>query len=146
MTHPLDEALAEARRALALDAKLVAAVAAIGAKPTAQERAERDVFFEKWTRIEKALVASMARDAAMETMASGLRSLRSRATPGPWRRAHHGTFEIEAQPNQVVADFGIVGRAEADRELVLAMENALHDVLTETKEPDRATMAGGTER
>jgi hypothetical protein len=35
-------------------------------------------------------------------------------TPGPWRRAWHGTYEVEAPPNQLVADCGSIGRAKED--------------------------------
>lgn len=127
MAHPLDEAIAEARRALALDATMVAKAKALEMPIPKRLVLERDRFFEKWTRIEKALVEARERDLSMATAAIKLLSLREKATPGPWRRAHHGTFEVEGVPNQVVADCGSVGRAEADRDFIVAMENALHE-------------------
>ena len=36
------------------------------------------------------------------------------ATDGPWCRAHHGTWEVEAAPNQLIADFGTVDKAAED--------------------------------
>lgn len=35
-------------------------------------------------------------------------------TEGTWRRAHHGTWEVEAVPNQMVADFGTIDKAAED--------------------------------
>jgi hypothetical protein len=52
---------------------------------------------------------------------SDLDAIRARlaaATPGPWHWAHHGTWEVEAPPNQLVADCGTVGRAKADAALI----------------------------
>jgi hypothetical protein len=40
------------------------------------------------------------------------------ATPGPWRVAHHGAWEVEAPPNQLVADCGTVDHAKADANLI----------------------------
>ena len=62
MTHPLDEAIAEAQRALDLDAKMVERIAQLGGKPTAKEIEERNAFFAKWTRIKAALLGARARD------------------------------------------------------------------------------------
>lgn len=47
-----------------------------------------------------------------------IRARLAAATPGPWRVAHHGTWEVEAPPHQVVADCGTVDRAEADATLM----------------------------
>lgn len=38
-----------------------------------------------------------------------VRALLEEATPGPWRWAHHGTHEVEAAPNQRIADCGTIG-------------------------------------
>ena len=42
------------------------------------------------------------------------------ATPGPWQVAFHGVYEVEAPPNQLVADVGICGRAKEDAEAIAA--------------------------
>jgi len=42
------------------------------------------------------------------------------ATPGPWQVAFHGFYEVEAPPNQLVADVGICGRAKEDAEAIAA--------------------------
>lgn len=47
-----------------------------------------------------------------------LTSLLAVATPGPWRTAYHGTHEVEAPPNQRIADCGTVGSAEVDARLI----------------------------
>jgi len=58
-----------------------------------------------------------------------LRTLLAEATSGPWRVAHHGTTEVEAEPNQVVADCGSVGKHEADAKLIATAINALPGLL-----------------
>jgi hypothetical protein len=58
-----------------------------------------------------------------------LRALLAEATPGPWRVANHGTTEVEAEPNQVVADCGSVGRHKADAKLIAVAISALPDLL-----------------
>lgn len=47
-----------------------------------------------------------------------LTAMLAAATPGPWRAAHHGTHEVEAPPNQRIADCGTIGSAEADARLM----------------------------
>ena len=60
-----------------------------------------------------------------------LRRLHEAATPGPWRHAYHGTFEVEAEPNVLVADTGGLGHAKQDAHLIAAMHNALPALLNE---------------
>ena len=62
-----------------------------------------------------------------------LRRLHEAATPSPWTAANHGSHEIEAPPPALVADFGAVGRAKADRDLVVAARNALPELLAEVE-------------
>lgn len=50
---------------------------------------------------------------AIEARANG-------ATPGPWWRAHHAAWEVEAPPNQVVADCGTVDAASLDARFIAA--------------------------
>ena len=49
-------------------------------------------------------------------------------TPEPWQDANHGTHEIEAPPGRLIADFGDVDTAKADRDRAVACVNALADV------------------
>ena len=45
-------------------------------------------------------------------------------TPEPWRRANHGTEEIESKGAALLADFGNIGTARADRDRAIACVNA----------------------
>jgi hypothetical protein len=40
------------------------------------------------------------------------------ATPGRWRVANHGTWEVEASPNVLVADCGTIDHAKEDAALI----------------------------
>ena len=51
-----------------------------------------------------------------------LRAVAAAATPGHWRRTHHGTWEVEAPPNQLVADCGTVDLAEQDAAHIAAFD------------------------
>lgn len=37
---------------------------------------------------------------------------------GPWKRTHHGTWEVEASPNQLIADTGTIASAKQDAALI----------------------------
>lgn len=60
---------------------------------------------------------STAAPEAIDARIVEVRRLDAAATPKPWRTAHHGTHEVEAHPNQLVGDFGTIGRAAADAAL-----------------------------
>lgn len=63
-----------------------------------------------------------------------LTALLSAATRGPWRTAHHGTHEVEAVPNQRIADCGTVGSAEADARLMALARPLAEEVVRLRKE------------
>lgn len=67
----------------------------------------------------------------MTLTSTQLRELAEAATPGTWRVAHHGTVEIEAPPNQLVADLGVIGRAETDARLLVALRNELPRIIAD---------------
>lgn len=46
-------------------------------------------------------------------------------TDGNWRLTNHGTWEVEAQPNQRIADFGTIGHARLDATFVAMAKNAV---------------------
>ena len=65
-------------------------------------------------------------------------------TPGPYCRAHHGAWELQARPNQRLADFGTIDHAADDAQAVQALLNAyprlsaaLRAVLTPADEGER---------
>jgi len=76
------------------------------------------------------LRASLDREDKIVEILAPLVGLLRRATKGPWKWAHHGTWEVEAGPNQLVADCGSVARAEGDARLIAAALNAITGMLS----------------
>lgn len=58
-----------------------------------------------------------------------LRAVYEAATPGPWRHARHGSHEVEAEPNVLVADCGAIGRAAEDARAIAATHNVMPELL-----------------
>jgi hypothetical protein len=58
------------------------------------------------------------------------------ATPGPWQVAFHGVYEVEAPPNQLVADVGICGSAKEDAEAIAAAPQDIATLLAALEERD----------
>ena len=51
------------------------------------------------------------------------------ATPGDWRLALHKSWEVEAAPNQIIADCGMIDCAEADARLMAKAKVLAEEVL-----------------
>ena len=58
-----------------------------------------------------------------------IESLLALATPGPWCRAYHAGWEVEAAPNQRLADCGTIGAAASDALLMSAARDLGADLL-----------------
>jgi hypothetical protein len=58
-----------------------------------------------------------------------IRARWAKATPGPWRVAHHGTWEVEAPPNVLVADCGTIDRAKEDATAIAAAPSDIATLL-----------------
>ncbi len=58
-----------------------------------------------------------------------LRAVHEAATPGPWRHARHGSHEVEAEPNVLVADCGAIGRAAEDARAIAVTHNVMPELL-----------------
>jgi hypothetical protein len=69
------------------------------------------------------------------------RRLLADATPGEWRRAHHGTWEVEAPPYQLLADCGEIGRSEHDAALMAAAPDLARAYLAAEERAQRAEAA-----
>lgn len=62
-----------------------------------------------------------------------LRAVHEAATPGPWRHARHGSHEVEAEPNALVADCGAIGRAAEDARAIAVTHNVMPELLAVAK-------------
>ena len=96
-----------------------------GERPRPYEWRERDALREALRENPPSDIPTSSTHPTMNT----LRVLLAEATPGPWRVANHGTTEVEAQPNQVVADCGSVGKHKEDARLIVTAINALPGIL-----------------
>ncbi len=91
MVHPLDEAIAEARRALALNTKLRSINAALDTSISAIQSLDDKAYVEKWTRIEKALVEQRRLPAISKCADCGWRG-RQRQSDGYVDVCRHGAL------------------------------------------------------
>ncbi len=62
-----------------------------------------------------------------------LQAMIGAATSGDWRTANHGTYEVEADPDQRIADCGTVDRARPDA-AIMALAKALAEAVIRLRE------------
>jgi|SRR5690606_4249049 len=65
-----------------------------------------------------------------------LRAVYEAATPGTWRHSLHGWYEVEAEPNTLVADCGSIGRAAEDARAIAATHNVMPELLAVVEAAD----------